>query len=144
MYSVAGLDPGQLPGGATSPRIAALVAALVELIAATDEVADAVGRHDRTALEEANSRSDSLVTAVASATKALDDTDRFDLRMSEVPGLCDRLRVATRRNAYLIESAWAIDAAEIRLLAGLGRVAADGGLKEYATPASPAYVDRQA
>ncbi len=131
-------------GAGGSPRVMSLAAALDVLLRATDDVAVAVQRHDRAALETANGEADRSVTAVSDAAAALSDDDRFELLYSRVPALCERLRAAARRNAYLIESAWAFDAAEMRLLAGLGRMAANGGLREYATPAGPAYVDRGA
>ncbi len=129
---------------ARSPRVTQLTAALEALLDATDQVATAVQRHDRRALETANSRAGTLVTAVGSAAGALTEVDRYELMASAVPALCERLRVVARRNAYLIESAWAFDAAEMRLLAGLGRLASNGERNEYAAPGGPAYVDRGA
>jgi hypothetical protein len=61
-----------------------------------------------------------------------------------VPGLCARLADGARRNAYLIEQAWAVDAALMRLLLGLGRVGADGTVGGYSVPPGPTYVDRGA
>jgi len=61
-----------------------------------------------------------------------------------IPGLSERLAAGSRRNAYLIEQAWAVDAALMRLLLGLGKVGADGAFGGYASNPGPTYVDRQA
>jgi hypothetical protein len=61
-----------------------------------------------------------------------------------IPALCERLAAGARRNAYLIEQAWAVDAALMRLLLGLGKVGSDGTIGRYAASSGPTYVDRQA
>jgi hypothetical protein len=44
----------------------------------------------------------------------------------------------------LIEQAWAVDAALMRLLLGLGKVGSDGSVGGYSSNPGPSYVDRQA
>jgi hypothetical protein len=127
-----------------SIRLTALTAALARLIAASDEVADALKRHDHPALIESNARTDALVGEVNSLTASLTEEEKGQLDQVGVTALCARLGASARRNAYLIEQAWAVDAALMRLLASIGRVNADGSAGGYGTPPSPTYVDRQA
>ena len=128
----------------TSPELIALTTALGKLVETSDGVADAVTRHDRAALVECNERADSLVDDVNRLTAALSETDRALLPDVGVPVLCERLANGARRNAYLIEQAWAVDAALMRLLLGLGRVGPNGTPEGYASAPAPTYVDRQA
>jgi hypothetical protein len=131
-------------GGFGSPEVTALTSALSSLVAASDGVADAVTRHDRLALVRSNEQADALVDEVNRLAAALTDEDRMMLGEFGVPGLCARLADGARRNAYLIEQAWAVDAALMRLLLGLGRVGADGTVGGYSVPPGPTYVDRGA
>jgi hypothetical protein len=131
-------------GGLGSPELAALVTALTSLVAASDGVAEAVNRHDRLALIRANDTADALVDEVNRLAAALSEGDRLILGEYGVPALCERLAAGARRNAYLIEQAWAVDAALMRLLLGLGKVGADGSVGGYVAPPGPAYVDRGA
>jgi hypothetical protein len=127
-----------------SPALSALTSALDRLIAATDVVADAVRRHDRIALVAANEKADALVGEVNRCNSALTDDDRAVLDAVGVPARCERLGSAARRNALLIEQAWAVDAALMRLLLGIGKVGADGAVGGYSSNPGPSYVDRQA
>jgi hypothetical protein len=127
-----------------SPELSALASALSRLVATSDSVADAVTRHDRIALVTSNEQSEALVSEVNRLSTSLSDADRALLPEYGIPPLCERLAVGARRNAYLIEQAWAVDAALMRLLLGLGRVGADGQPGGYATAPIPSYVDRQA
>jgi hypothetical protein len=135
------LAEGWLP---FSPRVTALRATLESLGDASEAIADAVLRHDHDALLAANERTDRLVAELGRAGAGLSADDLAELAAAGIPVLCERLRASARRNAYLIETAWALDAATMRLLAGLGKLAAEGGLRQYAEPQGPAYVDRQA
>lgn len=135
---------GQEPRLPSSPRVAAFAAALSSLLAATDAVADAVRRHDHPALIESNARAEAALAEVGRRGAGLGTGDRIDLEWAGVPALCDALHAATRRNAHLIEHAWVVDAALIRLIAGLGRSAPEGGVSQYGVAPSPSYVDRQA
>ena len=127
-----------------SPELAQLTAALTELVAASDGVTDAVTRHDRIALGRCNEQADALVGDVNRLAAALTAEDRELLDDVGVTALCDRLAAGARRNAYLIEQAWAVDAALMRLLLGLGKVGPDGPVGGYAANPGPTYVDRQA
>jgi hypothetical protein len=127
-----------------SAELAALTTALGRLVAASDGVADAVTRHDRLALVRSNEQAEDLVARVNGLAAALTPDDRALLGPAGVPELCDRLAASARRNAYLIEQAWAVDAALMRLLLGLGKVGADGTVGGYGANPGPAYVDRQA
>ena len=127
-----------------SPELSALTSALTTLAGISDEVTLAVQRHDRLALTSRNEQAEALVEEVNRLTAALTDDDRAMLVDVGVPALCERLAAGARRNAYLIEQAWAVDAALIRLLMGLGRIGPDGTVGGYSANPGPAYVDRQA
>jgi hypothetical protein len=131
-------------GGFGSPELTALATALTSLVSASDGVADAVTRHDRLALVRSNEQADALVDEVNRLAVALTAEDRLMLGEFGVPVLCEKLAAGARRNAYLIEQAWAVDAALMRLLLGLGRVGADGTVGGYAVPPGPTYLDRGA
>jgi hypothetical protein len=127
-----------------TPALAALTAALSRLVAASDGVAEAVGRHDRLALIRCNEQAEALVGEVTRLNSYLTDEDRALLGAVGVPSLCERLGACARRNALLIEQAWAVDAALMRLLLGLGKVGSDGSVGGYSSNPGPSYVDRQA
>jgi hypothetical protein len=137
-------SPASFRASFASPQLTALTSALTRLVAASDGVADAVTRHDRISLSRCNEEADALVDEVNRLTAALTAQDRELLADVGVTALCERLAVGARRNAYLIEQAWAVDAALMRLLLGLGRVGADGTVGGYAANPGPTYVDRQA
>jgi hypothetical protein len=127
-----------------STELSALTVALGRLVVASDGVADAVTRHDRAGLIKCNEQAESLVDEVNRLTSALDPHDKTLFGEVGVTTLCERLARGARRNAYLIEQAWAVDAALMRLLLGLGRVGADGTVGGYSAAPGPTYVDRQA
>jgi hypothetical protein len=127
-----------------SPALSALKAALGRLATASDGVADAVTRHDRLALTRCNEQSEALVGEVNGLIAALSPEDRAGVGEIGIPALIARLDAGARRNAYLIERAWSVDAALMRLLLGLGRVGPDGTVGGYSANPGPAYVDRQA
>jgi len=130
--------------GFSSPALSALTAALGRLVAMSDGVADAVKRHDRLALDRCNEQAESSIDEVNRLTAGLTEEDRAMLGEAGVTALCERLAAGMRRNAYLIEQAWAVDAALMRLLLGLGKVGADGTVGGYSANPGPAYVDREA
>jgi hypothetical protein len=103
------------------PRAIALTSALDELVDATDALTVAVERHDLGALIAASDRAEVLTTRVDTIVAELGPVDRVDLDLARIAELSDRLAVGARRNAYLIERAWALDASTMRLLAGLGQ-----------------------
>jgi hypothetical protein len=136
--------PTDLVAGLGSPDLNALAVALGKLLETSDGVAEAVTRHDRAALLEYNERADSLLAEVGRLSAGLSDSDRALLPEFGVPALCKRLAAGSRRNALLIEQAWATDAALMRLLLGLGRVGPSGIPETYSSGPAPTYVDRQA
>jgi hypothetical protein len=125
-------------------RPMALVAALGELADATDSLTTAVERHDLAGLVAANEHAEALTERIRDLSVGLTDSDRARIDHERIRALRERIDLAARRNAYLIERAWAIDAATMRLLASLGRPAPDMPLHSYAPPSAPAYLDRQA
>ncbi len=127
-----------------SPELSRLASALTSLVEISDGVTDAVTRHDRIALSRCNEQADALVDEVNRLTAALTVEDRELLGEVGVSALCERLASGARRNAYLIEQAWAVDAALMRLLLGLGKVGPDGTVGGYAANPGPSYVDREA
>jgi hypothetical protein len=130
--------------GFGSPELTALTVALGRLVEASGGVANAVTHHDRVALVASNEKADGLVDEINGLAAALSVEDRAMLADSGVPALCRRLAVSARRNAYLIEHAWATDAALMRLLLGLGRVGPDGAVGGYVVAPGPTCVDRGA
>lgn len=103
----------------------ALSTALEDLADVSDTLTIAVERHDLPGLIAASDRAERLTERVAGLASTLDQVDRVELDGARIVGLRDRLSVSARRNAYLIERAWALDAATMRLLAGLGQGGAD-------------------
>jgi hypothetical protein len=130
--------------GFSSPELSALTAALGRLVAVSDRVAEAVRRHDRIALTSCNEQADAIVLEVNRLNSVLTNEDRMLLGEVGITTLCQRLGASARRNAFLIEQAWAVDAALMRLLLGLGKVGADGNVGRYSSNPGPTYVDRQA
>ena len=132
------------------PRAAALTAALDELVESTDALTIAVERHDLVALVAASNRAEALTTRVNAIAAELSPVDRIELDAPRIAEVSERLAVGARRNAYLIERAWALDAATMRLLAGLGQDRPETGFGDrpmngYMTMTTPAlYLDRDA
>jgi hypothetical protein len=127
------------------PRLAALASALTRLLAASDGVAEALTRHDRVALEKSNELSTALMAEVGRIADDLADDERAWLPETPIPALRDRLAVASRRNATLIEQAWAVDAALMRLILSGGRLGGERStVSGYDATPGPAYVDRGA
>jgi hypothetical protein len=131
-------------------RAATLTPALDELVDATDALTVAVERHDLAALIAASDRAEVLTTRVDAITAELGPVDRIELDVPRIAFLSDRLAVGARRNAYLIERAWALDASTMRLLAGLGQERPDvmpgdrpgSGYRSAVAPAM--YLNREA
>jgi hypothetical protein len=132
------------------PRAAALTAALDELVESTDALTIAVERHDLAALVAASNRAETLTTRVNAIASELSPVDRIELDAPRIAQVSERLAVGARRNAYLIERAWALDAATMRLLAGLGQDRPETGfgdrpMNSYMSAPAPAlYLDRDA
>lgn len=101
-----------------------LDATLADLADVIDAIGVAVGNHDLAALDAANARATALQATLAVRIAALGEADRTR-PTGQLAGLLARLRSGVRRNALLIERAWAIDAATTRLLLSLGRSPAE-------------------
>ena len=135
---------GAAAGFAGPPGAVALAAALGDLLVACRDVTDAVTRHDRAALEAANARSESILAEVGRLTSDLTSVDRPFLAELGVPGTCEALAATSRRNAFLIEQAWSIDAALMRELISAGTAAAAATTPGYGSAPGPTYVNRGA
>jgi len=145
-----GSAPGSNPGaGGIDARDAPRVvrALLSELLSTSDQLGDAVRHHDHDAILGAVRRADGIMgeldrctpaVAAARANGAFVDMD------PELVTLREALRAAARRNAMLIERAWQLDAATLRLLAGLGRETTPGPAKAYRDSSAPTYLDTPA
>jgi hypothetical protein len=144
MFDPVDLNPATDETNLGSPELTALGTALAGLLAASSSVTDAVTRHDRLALERANEQAEALLDEIRPLSAALTPLDRQLLPHSGITDICERLAAGSRRNAYLIEQAWAVDAALMRLMLGLGKVGADGSVGGYSAAPGPAYFDRQA
>lgn len=142
MRPYAGLPvPGGPPPVARAASAAAegFLARLAELADACDELTAAVERHELAALVGATERADRLAAEVARLEAGLDEADRLLLDAARVRALGDRLAGAARRNAFLIERAWALDAATMRLLLGIAGGQPAPGTEGATGPASAAY-----
>ena len=132
------------------PRATALTSALDALVDATDALTVAVERHDLVALVAASDRAEVLTIRVDSIAAELGPIDRIELDAARIAQLTERLAVGARRNAYLIERAWALDAATMRMLVGLGQERLDAlpgerpGSGYMAAMAPALYLDREA
>jgi hypothetical protein len=128
----------------SSPRLVALASALSRLLAASNGVTEALTRHDRAALEASNELSGSLVAEVGDLAAALTEQERLELGLTPIPRLREQLAATARRNAFLIEQAWAVDAALMRLVLGGGKAGQEAAGSGYGSTPGPAYVDRGA
>ena len=126
------------------PPLNALISALDALADVSDQVTRAVQHHDRQALETSNERAEALVEHINDLLASMTEEDRSHIGAAGVSGLCERLAVGARRNAYLIERAWAVDAALMRMLVGIGKVGSEGVAAGYGDPSGQTFVDRQA
>lgn len=117
---------------------------LGSLAAACDATTAAVEQHDLVGLVAANEQAERLTERIRERASALTDAERARVGTERVRTLHERIGRAVQRNAYLIERAWALDAATLRLLASLGRPDTELGLGSYAPPVGPGYIDRQA
>lgn len=140
-----GPRPDAAPAGRPAePHLGPLLAALAELTDASEAMADAVRRRDLDALTAACHRAQELTARVEAHRRALDTVEPTDGQAGRLRALRDRLAAAARRNALLIEQAWALDAATLRLIAGFGRGPDGGAAAFYAVLTSSAWLDRQA
>jgi hypothetical protein len=125
-----------------TPPPPSLAATLTELAEVADAMTAAVERHDLAALQASTERADALTQQARALTGERRPADAASAGPSaagpapvatvtpELQAVGERLAAAARRNAYLIEHAWAVDAATMRLIAGLasgGSPASGGG-----------------
>jgi hypothetical protein len=140
-----------VPHGPSSPKTdpdAPAAAALLEGLADTsDALTVAIVRRDHDAIVAATGRAEALIERLASL-----DADAAGRLVPDpaVAPLAARIGSAARRNALLLERAWATDAALLRLLAMAARAGSDAaGAQAYAQPSpdpsQPAgWLDRSA
>ena len=128
-------------------------ALLAELLAASESLGEAVIRHDHDGIVAAVGRCEKTLDEMNQAAKgagapAADQPREARPRAvdPELLALRDSIRSSARRNAYLIERAWTIDADTLRLIAGLGRQATAEGpaARAYAAAGGPIYLDTPA
>jgi hypothetical protein len=117
---------------------------LGELAAACDATTAAVEDHDLAGLLAANELAEALTERIRARAAGLTEAERARVGTDRIRTLHERIGRAAQRNAYLIERAWALDAATMRLLASLGRPDPSQPLHSYAPPGGPGYLDRQA
>jgi hypothetical protein len=114
------------------------------LAAACDATTTAVENHDLAGLVAANELAETLTERIRDRAAGLTEAERARVGTDRIRTLHERISRAVQRNAYLIERAWALDAATMRLLASLGRPHPDLPLHSYGPPDGPGYLDRQA
>jgi len=120
-------------------------AVLLEALAdAGDALTAALVTHDLDGVAAATRDAEALVDRLGGARAA--SARRAPRRAAQLALLVARIGATARRNAVLLESAWATDAAILRLLASAAREADPGA--SYAGPAAPAapagWLDRSA
>ena len=130
--------------GTASPGLNLLSSTLTALADVSDQLTLAVQHHDRPAIERSNARAEQLLVEVGGLADSLTEGDRAFMGETGIRTLCERLAIGARRNAYLIEKAWAVDAALMRMLVGIGKVGSEGVVPGYGEPPPQTFVDRQA
>ena len=113
------------------------VALLTSLADAGDALTRALVAHDHDAIVAATQDAGRLIAALAESSSSRNDATPAARRLGE------RIATGARRNAQLLERAWATDAALLRLLATAARPdAASGPAWAAAEPAG--FLDRSA
>jgi hypothetical protein len=115
--------------------------ALRALIAVGSAIAEAVERRDLAALERATHEAEGLTASIPAAIAARSAPNARPVA-AEIASLAEEARSRARRTAMLIEHAWSIDAATLRLLAGIGR--ASGATTGYVAAAPAPHLERRA
>jgi hypothetical protein len=131
--------------GPGEPGEATLLAALADV---SDALTAAIVSHDREAIVAATHDAEAIV-AELSRLQGSPDAARPQPADADVVLLAARIEAAARRNALLLERAWAVDAAMLRLLAAAAKAESEGagsyGAASTADPAQPAgWLDRSA
>ncbi len=126
--------------------VAWLRAVLAGLIEATDAMTATVASRGLAGLASAVERAETITAALGRAAPLLGGL-REDPRLvaagPELAALRERVRENGRRNAHLIQRAWELDAAAVRLLVRLVAPAGEGPAVAYAAPA-PRLLDTPA
>ena len=131
----------------SSDPVAWLRQTLGGLVEATDAITSSITARDLAALGTAVSRAETLTEALGRANPTLEEM-RGDRRIREagpeLVGLRQRLRENGRRNALLIQRAWELDAAAVRLLVRLVAPDAEQPAAAYQRAAAPRLLDTPA
>jgi len=131
----------------SSDPVAWLRQTLGGLVEATDAITSSITQRDITALGAAVARAEALTDALGRANPVLDEM-RGDRRIRaaapELVALRERLRENGRRNAVLIQRAWELDAAAVRLLVRLVSPDAELPAGAYQRAAAPRLLDTPA
>jgi hypothetical protein len=139
------------PGSAsrhTGPGESGETTLLAALADASDALTAAVVRHDHQAIVAATHDAEELVEQLS----RLENSPHPDARPrpADVFLLAARIGAAARRNALLLETAWATDAAILRLLATAAKAESERASGDYGATASvdptqpSAWLDRSA
>jgi hypothetical protein len=131
--------------GPGEPGEATLLTALAD---ASDALTAAIVHHDREAIVAATRDAEEIVERLSRLEGSPDPDARP--RTADVVLLAARIEAAARRNALLLEAAWATDAAILRLLATTAREESDRASGDYGAtatvdPSQPSgWLDRSA
>jgi hypothetical protein len=117
------------------------------LVEATDAITATVTGRDLEGLTAAVGRAEALTNAMSRAQGTLDDLrgdPRIRAAAPEIIALRERIRENGRRNAHLIQRAWELDAAAVRLLVRLVAPDGDPAAIAYASGPTPRLLDTPA
>jgi hypothetical protein len=124
--------------GPGDPGEATLLAALAD---ASDALTGAIVAHDREAIVAATRDAEAIVAQISRLEGSPDTAARPRPADTGVLLLAARIEAAARRNAILLERAWATDAAILRLLAAAARSEADAASGDYGSTGATASPD---
>lgn len=125
------IGPGE-PGEAT------LLAALAET---SDALTVAIVAHDREAIVAATRDAERLVEQLSSLEGSLDPDAHRTQFDADLLLLAARIEATARRNALLLERAWATEAAVLRLLAAAAKAESDAASAGYGAGAAATATD---
>lgn len=117
------------------------------LVEATDAITATVTGRDLDGLTAAVGRAETLTDALSRAQGVFDDLRNDPSIRAAAPELIalrERIRANGRRNAHLIQRAWELDAAAVRLLVRLVAPEVDGHRVPYAATPVPRLLDTPA
>jgi len=124
--------------GPGEPGEATLLAALAD---ASDALTAAIVAHDREAIVAATRDAEAIVAHISRLEGAPDTGARRRPADARVMLLAARIEAAARRNAVLLERAWATDAAMLRLIASAARSEAEAASGDYGATGATASPD---